>query len=198
VATNSDRRLGRLYGALTPQERAVLVLRAWKEGREPARQLLTSSTLEDAHEYNRLIDLLCVASDELTQYLTIVHLYVEQLEVKTSWYLTALLWGLAEPTPEQVERAEELADVLRDGLVEEIAVRWRELEALEVVLAEIAEEVDREDVLHPEARALFDQTKKQLLALKEEIMGRGVTCVLDPPSPEQVEALRRAVARKPA
>lgn len=33
MATNTDRRLDRLYSALSPSERAILVLRAWKEGR---------------------------------------------------------------------------------------------------------------------------------------------------------------------
>jgi hypothetical protein len=187
VATNSDRRLGRLYGALTPQERAVLVLRAWKEGREPARQLLTSSTLEEAYQYNRLLDLLRAASEELTQYLNYLHLLVGQEELRSSWFQTALLWGLAEREP---ERAEELSERLRSQLAVNIALRWRELRALEAVLDEIAGELEGEDPLHPEARARLGETRQRLLALHETVAGYREACELRAPEPAEVAAVR--------
>ncbi len=188
MATNSDRRLGRLYGALRPQERAVLVLRAWKEDREPARQLLTSSTVEEAHEYNRLLELLGAASEELTQYLNYLHLYVGQEELRCSWFQTALLWGLAKKEP---ERAEELSERLRDQLAAGVALRWRELRALETVLDEIAGELDGEDPLHPEARARLDETRRQLLALHETVTGYCEACELREPEPAEIAAVRQ-------
>jgi hypothetical protein len=193
VASNSDRRLGRLYGALTPQERAALVLRAWKDDRDPARQLLTSSTIEEVHEYNRLIDLLRAASEELTQYLNCLHLYVGQEDLRCCWFQTALLWGLAEKEP---ARAEELSERLRGQLAHNIALRWRELRALEAVLDEIAVEVNGEDPLHPEARARLDDTRQRLLALHETVTGYRGTCELREPEPAEVAAVRTLLQRR--
>lgn len=57
----------------------MLALRAMKQGRAPDRRITQASrTQDEAYEYNHLMDMLCIASDALTQYLTIVHLYVEQ------------------------------------------------------------------------------------------------------------------------
>jgi len=192
MASNTDRRLDRLYGALSPKQRAILVLRAWKEDREPGYHLLSSRTEREAQEYNRIIDLLGAAGDELTHYLTVVHLYVGQLEIRLSWFLTAQLWALAAREPKE---AEDLAGAVRDGLAGGIALRWRELGALEAVLEEIADEVDGEDALHPEARELFDKTKEQLQTLHQEVTARGGACVLEPPRPQEVEALRAVVQR---
>ena len=94
-----------------------------------------------------------------------------------------------------MERAEELANALIGTLAEGIALRWRELGALEVVLEEIAVEVDGEDVLHPHARALFDATMEQLRSLQTELADRRIACVLDAPTLDEIEALR-AVVRK--
>jgi hypothetical protein len=190
MTSNSGRRLDRLFTALTPKERAILVLRAWKAGREPNRQLLTSTSQQEAHEYNRLVDLLQIATGDLTQYLVCIHLLAGQLEIRLSWYLTVLLWGNSTfPN----ERAEEIGEALLNGLVEGIGMRWRELGALDVLLAEIAEEVDGEDVLHPEAREVYDRTREQLQALHASVTRYGGTCELQEPTVEDVEALRARV-----
>ncbi|MHB8376666.1 MAG: hypothetical protein ACYDEB_06890 [Dehalococcoidia bacterium] len=188
--STSSARLDRLYPALSPKERAILVLRAWKEGREPNHRLLRSRSDRDAVEYNRIIDLLQAATGDLTQYLVIVHLLVGQLEVKFSWFLTILAWA---NSVRKVNRAEELAEVVRRALVEGIARRWRELRSLDIVLEEIAAEVDGEDVLHPEARELLERTRAQLRALPEAVTGYGGTCELAEPDAAEIEALREHI-----
>ena len=191
MATRSDRRIDRLLVTLTPRERALLVLRAWKEGREPAAHLLHSRSDGEAFEYNRILDLLRVASEELTQYLVVIHLLVGQLQMKLCWYLTILLWGLAHDD----ERAEELRVLVLKGLTDGIAQRWRELGALEVALAEIADEVDGEDVLHPAARSCLVETREQLHELHDEVTTRGGDCELGDPSDEDVEAVRALIKK---
>ncbi len=194
MASNSDRRLDRLYGALTPKERATLVLRAWKEGREPDTRLIRASRSEqEAHEYNRLIDLLRTAGSDLTHYLACLHLLVGQLELRFSWLLCARAWGheLRAPDP----RVDEMADALRRQLGEGTAANWRQLGALAQVLTEIAEEVDGEDVLHPAARALLDRTRAQLQDLHEEMARRREGGELTEPTPEEVECVRALVER---
>jgi hypothetical protein len=186
---STNRRLDRLYGALTPRERAALVLRAWKDGREPDSRLLRSTTDREAVEYNRILGLLSATNGGLTQFLVIIHLLVGQLEIKFSWYLTVLLWDNASLQSNRNNRASEIAEALLDGLVEGIGMRWRELRSLEIVLAQIAEEVDGEDVLHQDARELFDRTKEQVQILCEDVVRRGGKCKLEEPTDEEVEAL---------
>ncbi len=192
MASNSDRRLDRLYGALTPKERATLVLQAWKEGREPDRRLIRASRSEQkAHEYNRLIDLLRTAASDLTHYLACLHLLVGQLELKFSWFLSVRAWGneLHAPDP----HVDELADALRRQLGEGIAANWRQLGALEMVVAEVADEVDGEDVLHPEARALLTESRTQLLALREKLERYTGPLALDEPDDDLLGRLRDIV-----
>ena len=88
-----------------------------------------------------------------------------------------------------------MGEALLKGLAEGIAMRWSELGALDVLLAEIAEEVDGEDVLHPEARAVYDQTREQLQALHDSVTRYGATCVLEEPGVAEVDALRRKTNR---
>ncbi len=192
MASNGGRRLDRLFTALTPKERAILVLRSWKAGKEPNRQLLSSTSQQEAYEYNRLVDLVQVATGDLTQYLLCIHLLAGQLEIRFSWFLTVILWSNSTYPN---ERAAEIGDALLKGLAEGIAMRWRELGALDVLLAEIADEFDGEDVLHPEARAIYDATKEQLRELRESVTKYGATCELEEPGAEDVERLRQKVGR---
>ena len=194
MASNTDRRLDRLLWVLTPKERAILVLRAWKQGRQPNRQLLSASrSQEEAHEYNRIIDLLRDASVDLAHYVACISLLVGQLELKYSWFLSVLCWDneLRAPNP----TVETLVDALRTQLGEGIGAQWGQLGALEHVAAEIAEEVDGEDVLHPEARALLEQTKTRLLALHDEMARRGERCELKEPTTEEVALVTRLIQR---
>lgn len=55
---SASTRSGKLFAALTARERAVLVLRAWKEGREPDPQIKATLPSGQITEYNGLIDLM--------------------------------------------------------------------------------------------------------------------------------------------
>jgi hypothetical protein len=182
-------RLDRLYPGLSPKERVTLVVRAWKQGREPDHRLLTSRSDSEALEYNRLIGLVRAAG-ELTQYLVIISLLVGQLEIKLSWYLTAVLWDNASAGG---ERSREIADAVLNGLVDGVPLHWRELRSLESLLAEIADELDGEDVLHPEARALFDETKEKVQELRDAVARHGAGCELTEPDAAEVEALAKVI-----
>ena len=194
MATNSGRRIDRLLVVLTPKERAVLVLRAWKQGREPDKRITQASrSAQEAYEYNRIVDMLQVASGDLTHYLACIHLLVGQLELRYSWYLTTLLWGL-ESDPN--ERADEIGEALLRGLVEGVAMRWRELGALDEVLDEIADEVDGEDVLHPDARELFERMREQIQKLHSDLAAYGKSCELLAPAAEDIAPLWALVGKK--
>ncbi len=83
-------RLDKLWPALTARERAVLVLRAWKEDREPDARVTWTMPDEQANEYNRLIRLMHGAS-ELGVVLMWLEAVLRQAELKHSWYMTLVL-----------------------------------------------------------------------------------------------------------
>lgn len=191
MTTNGGRRLDRLFPVLTPRERAVLVLRAWKEDREPEPQLLQSRRPSDAHEYNRLIGLLQASSGELTHFAVLVHFGVKELGTRFAWFLTAVLWG--NELDVEYPRAEQLCDLLAEKLRAGISLRSQELDALDVVLGEIAEEFDGEDPIKPSVRAIVEETRVELERLRrdaKQYLGGSDT---EDRTNEQVAALRRLV-----
>jgi len=89
-----ERRLDKLYPALSAEERAVLVLKAWKEDKEPDPAVRYSMPHTQAREYNRLIDLMNAANFQLGQYVLVVELLVGQLDLRYAWLTTLRLWGM--------------------------------------------------------------------------------------------------------
>jgi hypothetical protein len=118
------RRLGKLYGALTARERAALVLRAWKEGREPALEVRLAMPPGQAEEYQRLLGLAVGVNDVVGALAGLLRQQVETLSVRHAWLSTVHLWGvaaevlredlqLAAGKPESGHRRRERADGLR-------------------------------------------------------------------------------------
>jgi hypothetical protein len=87
---STDRRLDRLYPALSAKERAILILRAWKaeEGHDP--RIRSTIPTNQVHEYNRLIRLINGAH-ELGLVLIWLEAVLAQAELKQSWFMTLLL-----------------------------------------------------------------------------------------------------------
>lgn len=195
MTTNGGRRLDCLMPRLTPRERAVMVLRRWKAGQEPEPQLLRSSRPGEAAEYNRLIDVLQTASGELSQYGALLHLAVSELGTRFAWFFTAVLWGNGRSEDED-RRAGEICELLADQLRTGVSLRAQELEALDVVLREVAERFDGEDPIKPAARELIEATRDHLETLIEDVdrylggLDRGE------PSEEQIAFLRRLIEQE--
>jgi hypothetical protein len=89
------RRLGKLYGALTAQERTALVLRAWKEGREPELEVRLAMPPGQAEEYHRLLGLAVGVNDVAGALAGLLRQQVETLSVRHAWLMTVHLWGMA-------------------------------------------------------------------------------------------------------
>ena len=93
--SNADRRLDKLYPALTARERALLVLQAMKEDRDEDRQIRGTMPREQGHEFNRHIFLMNSANCELGLLICWLKAQVEVLDVKLGWLATVKLWALA-------------------------------------------------------------------------------------------------------
>jgi len=88
------RRLDRLYPALSAKERAVLVLKAWKEDRETDPAVRYSMPQAQAAEFNRLIGLMNAANFHLGRYVLVIELLLGQLDLRYAWLATLRLWGM--------------------------------------------------------------------------------------------------------
>jgi hypothetical protein len=87
-------RADKLFPALTARERAVLVLRAWKEGGREDRQVRATMPLGQAAEFNRYIDLMNAANEGLGRYLVVLRAQAGQLGLIDGWLATIKLWSI--------------------------------------------------------------------------------------------------------
>ena len=77
-----DSRLSRLAPALSARERAILVLNAWKEGKEDDPSWRRTMPQNQAHEFNRYIGLMNVANRQIA--IVIRMRWVERTKSKRS------------------------------------------------------------------------------------------------------------------
>jgi len=89
-----DGRLDKLTPALTAKERAILVLRAWKEGVPEDPQVRSKMPPEQALEFNRYIGLMNGVNAFLTFYTGILNQSLALLDARYGWLLTLHLWAL--------------------------------------------------------------------------------------------------------
>ena len=90
----TERRLGNLYPSLTAKERAILVLKAWKEDEEEAPLVRDTMPAEQGVEFNRLIDLMNAVNREFPPYLLLLRAFVGRLGLRHGWLMSLKLWGI--------------------------------------------------------------------------------------------------------
>ncbi len=86
-------RVDKLFSALTAKERALMVLRAWKDGGEEDRQVRSTTPNSQVAEFNRLIEVMNGVNQWLGPYLLLLRANVEQLGLLDGWLMTMLFWS---------------------------------------------------------------------------------------------------------
>ncbi len=89
----TDGRIDKLYPVLTAKERALLVLRAWKQDEEEDRRVRLTMPDSQISEFNRLLDLMngCYL---FTPYIGALGLVIGQLSLRYGWLLMLDLWAI--------------------------------------------------------------------------------------------------------
>ena len=87
-------RADKLFSALSAKERALLVLRAWKEGGEEDREVRATTPVNQIDKFNHYIDLMNSVNERLGHYLLVLRANVEQLGLINGWLATMRLWDL--------------------------------------------------------------------------------------------------------
>ncbi len=86
-------RVDKLFSALTARERALMVLRAWKDGGEEDRQVRSAMPDAQVAEFNRLIEVMNGVNEQLGKYLLLLRAFTEQLGLIDGWLSTMILWA---------------------------------------------------------------------------------------------------------
>ena len=102
--TSKDRRLSKVSSVLSAEERALLVLKAWKEKKEEDPFLRTSMPVEQVDEFNLLIRLMNGVNYSLVPMLVQLEAQIEMLSLRLGWLATIGLWHVY---------ASQLADYIR-------------------------------------------------------------------------------------
>ena len=92
--SDTERRLNKLYPALTAKERALLVLQALKEHGDEDRQVRRTMPPAQVGEFNHYIFLMNSANCELGLFIAFINAQVELLDIKLAWLATVKLWAL--------------------------------------------------------------------------------------------------------
>ena len=91
--SGGDGRLNKLYPGLTAKERAVLVLKGWKQDTEEDPLVRRTMPAEQGAEFNLYIDLLNGAC-ELAPYVHAIGIMIDQMDLRYGWLLTLDLWAM--------------------------------------------------------------------------------------------------------
>jgi len=87
-------RLSKLTPALNARGRAILALRAWKEGVPEDPEIRSKMSAEQGREFGRYIDLMRGAYDFLSLYTLILDQSLALLNARYGWLLSLHLWAL--------------------------------------------------------------------------------------------------------
>jgi hypothetical protein len=92
--TNTDKRLDRLYPALSARERGILTLVDCKEGRKQDHQLRYTAPESQAFEFNHLIGLMHAAGGDLAHLILIHREKIAQTDLRLAWLTSLCIYGL--------------------------------------------------------------------------------------------------------
>ena len=118
-----DQRLSRLAPALSAQERAILVLEAWKDGRQEDPAWRLHMPQEQAKAFNYYIDLMNKANGVLGRLVSHLHVEAEKVELREGWLLSLTVWQDHVDEISQAVHAEVKAPAGRKRL--EAVLDWR-------------------------------------------------------------------------
>jgi hypothetical protein len=121
VTTGKDYRLDRLASSLTAKERALLVLRAWKEAREGDSAWHRTMPDAQAPAFNHYVARMNGVNVGLIPYILLLRAEVDKLQLRFGMLSVCLLWQ---------RQAYELWDFIEDATTEPVtASEYREREA---------------------------------------------------------------------
>jgi hypothetical protein len=160
--------VGKLFSALTARERALLILRAIKEGGEPDPVVRFTMPEEQRQEFNHYVFLMNGVNRDLATFTLYLGAMVGQLNLRLGWLITLMM--LIDCSDNEMEqRWRGLETGLTETLVDGIAQNWRQVKAVEAVVEEARKEFGGEDPCAPLIRSKLDEAKSQLEEIHQRL-----------------------------
>jgi hypothetical protein len=183
-------RLQKATQGLTPLQRAVLVLKAMQEGREPDPDLRRISDAQQRQAFNRFVSLLWMTNHHIGAIVNITAHRVQLVEDAKKYFElfneAAALLEEAEGVKrsrgymdwrkrEQITASEmlrSLAIECRNEGIKHLIHLWQELQAQQLVRDDIASEFEGEDPLLPAYREIVEEARAELLSAADTFSAR--------------------------
>ena len=167
-----DGRLGRLMPVLTARERAILILKSWKDGVQEDSAWRNSMPPSQVREFNRLIDLMNAANSHLGFYIGFLVQMAETLALREAWLVSLTLW---QEHIDEIRRAirltvqEPVTESQYGAMVTEARKEWLPVEELAALSAGSHEGWAEADY-HDDAewgKCITDEAWERVVAEKE-------------------------------
>ena len=202
-------RLLRITRQLSPLHRALLVLQAVREGREPDREVMRIDDAVQRRAFNRYMGLLWVANHHLGAIAAITAHRVEVAEQAAHYFeLFNEVAGLIDEheglEPTKPDRNWRKRDVIsapeflrglalerKDEAVAQVELLWKETLGIEAVWTELAEDFAGEDIILPDLRGRHAETRDRLRVVAKQL---GLRRLPTEPGDEITRSLHEAVA----
>jgi hypothetical protein len=202
-------RLQKVTQGLSPLQRALLVLQALREGKEPDPELRRIDDEQQRRAFNRYMGLLWVIKHQLGAVLSIIQSRVETAENHLHYFelfnqAAALVEEQEGVKPARGHRKwrqqkgeitvpaflRSLALEARDDGSAQLRHLWQELQAFEQVVDDLASDFAGEDPLLPDLRERAADIRSRLLSAATRL---GAGKLPDTPDPAFVEAYAATV-----
>ena len=192
----NDRRLDHLSTGLSPRERAVMRLRAFKDDAPEPSGLYRSTPDAQIPEINRLLALANATHREITWYAVWLQSRTDTICLRSALASAFALMGSPGSALDD-PRLEDRSEAITATVAAELAKLWAELLALDEVIREVGEQFAGEEPLHPDCRALLDETRQRVLALANDLrLSCGELALPTEPAPRVREALAALIERE--
>ena len=91
---SAEGRLDRVYPALTAKERALLLLRYYREDIDEDPAIRSTMPSTQVWEFNRLLRLISAVNTEIAYLLMLLKARATQVDLKYAWLMTLMLWAM--------------------------------------------------------------------------------------------------------
>jgi hypothetical protein len=219
-----DSRLTKLMPTLTAKERAILVLRSFKDKTPEDPAWRSTMPREQDPEFNRLISVMNTCNTYLPLLIAVLEQQTEQFYQRLLWLETMIAmgvqaWEIAKLVPvakrKQAEKGRgdhwplvelpwvkedeppgwlNVCDQAEEAFRSSVVSLWQQLREVEILLDEVALEFDGEDPLRSANREVLDSMRSRLTAL-HRVLASQKPLELSEPDEESLALIRTYFAK---
>ena len=187
------KRMKKLLPSLTASERALLLLRSWKEDTDEDDQIRLTTPAWQVREFNRYMGLMNGTNTQLGASILLLGCQIEKTLLRVSWLISVMQLSLCDGRPKATKPLATLSEALIESVELSFRSHWQELRAVELVVSEISEAFGGEDPLIPALRSTVEKAGEDLSCIHESVIALEFEATKEEPDDELVELVRSLV-----